>query len=111
MIWYSGHPQYRAVWSSHTTPVVLLSGTIIPSGKVYRAQIYPTTSPRYAGRLVMQRDGTLAVFSPGGTVLWRSTSYGTYSAVLLDCGRLEFLPRYGEPHEFPSWQVPASCNG
>ncbi|MEO7289338.1 MAG: hypothetical protein ABI140_20690 [Jatrophihabitantaceae bacterium] len=129
----------RAVWATHTTRMVLIAGTTIQSGTSYVANPHPQyDGTNYIGHLIMQRDGnlvlyggakptwssnthlagsyaaftvngTLAVFSPGGTVLWRSTSYGIHSAVMLDCGRLEFLPRNADPQEFPSWQVPASC--
>ena len=125
----------RAVWATHTTAIVLIPGTTIPAGTTYVSNIYPKYSPGFIGRLAMQRDGnlvlygksklvwnsnthlpgshaaytvngTLAVYSPGGTVLWRSHSYGPISAVILDCGSLEFYPLHATTR--PTSHSPAS---
>lgn len=129
----------RAVWATHTTARVLIPGTTIPAGKTLVSNVWPRYSPGYVGRLAMQRDGnlvlfgkskvvwnsnthipgshaayttngTLAVYSPGGTVLWRSHSYGPLSAVILDCGSLEFYPLHADPTYFPVPGHPYNCS-
>ncbi|HET6210189.1 MAG TPA: hypothetical protein VFD94_07395, partial [Jatrophihabitans sp.] len=55
-------------------------------------------------------NGTLAVYSPGGIVLWRSPSYGALSAVILDCGSLEFYPLHADPTYFPIPGHPYNCS-
>ncbi|HJQ02102.1 MAG TPA: hypothetical protein VJ851_10910 [Jatrophihabitans sp.] len=131
-------PLSRALWASHTTAVVLLPGTIVPAGTIYVSDTYPETSPGYIGRLEMQRDGnlvlygksrliwnsnthvagshaaytgngTLAVYSPAGTVLWHSPSYGGRSALVVNCGSLEFYPLQGTSTFFPSPSKPSNC--
>ena len=129
----------RAVWATHTTAVVLLPGTVIPAGKTYVSYTYPQTGPSDIGRLAMQRDGNLAlygrskliwnsnthvagshaaytgngalaVYSPAGTLLWHSPSYGAYSALIVRCGNLEFYPLHGTPTYFPIPAIPFNCN-
>jgi hypothetical protein len=133
------NPLSRAVWATHTTPVVLIPGTTIPAGTTYVTNTNPRYSPGFIGRLAMQRDGnlvlygkskliwnsnthlpgshaaytangTLAVYSPGGTVLWRSPSHGALSAVILDCGSLEFYPLHADPTYFPVPGHPYNCS-
>jgi hypothetical protein len=128
----------RAVWATHTTAMVLIPGTTIPAGRTFVSNVWPQFSPGYIGRLAMQRDGnlvlfgkskavwssnthipgshaaytvngTLAVYSPGGTVLWRSPSYGPISAVILDCGSLDFHRLYQDPTYFPHPGKPTNC--
>jgi hypothetical protein len=129
----------RAVWASHTTAVVLLPGTTIPAGKTYLSDTYPVTSPSYLGRFTMQRDGnlviygksklvwssnthiagshaaytsngTLAVYSPAGTVLWHSASYGGRTALGVNCGSLQIIRLQGSSTFFPSAGKPSGCN-
>jgi hypothetical protein len=54
-------------------------------------------------------NGTLAVYSPGGTVLWHSKSYGANSALLINCGSIGFSPPSGAPQYFPIARSPFNC--
>lgn len=130
----------HAFWSSGTTRVMLLSGGTIPSGASYVSKAFAQFGPHNVGRLTMQRDGnlvllgggqliwssnthvagshaafttngTLAIYSPGGTLLWHSASYGLHSTVQVMCGQLLFTPSNHQGVYWPSFLAPKSCSG
>jgi hypothetical protein len=54
--------------------------------------------------------GALTVYSPAGTVLWHSPSYGGYTALMVGCGSLGILALHGSSTSFPNPAKPSDCN-
>ncbi len=138
LVMYS--PASHPLWSSGTTRVLLLAGSVIPSGARYVSHTHPQSSPAAIGRLEMQRDGNLvlyggaapvwssnthvagshaaftsggilAIYSPKNQLLWRSASYGPYSSMTLLCGQLLLTSRDGSMQYLPSDTAPPGCYG